>query len=211
MPHKGQARGGFSYVFCPRFVHVVDISNPLSQERLFMPDSEDLLGRQSVRRRSPSANDIVQGIHRCAGRVDARTPTAHPCRPLNAQLCMLPPNRVSCVPGALPVALASLLDRLDRIDYLELSPNPWEHPPEAFVAGGMQAVRQYFEDIFKGGTTAVTRPLKIVIVGKETVGKTRYVGIICLIVQISSYMHKKRLCGNTPLPYGLPLGFGHQR
>ncbi|CAN0388867.1 unnamed protein product, partial [Ectocarpus sp. 8 AP-2014] len=27
--------------------------------------------------------------------------------------------------------------------------------------------------MFMGGTTAVTRPLKVVIVGKETVGKTR--------------------------------------
>ncbi|CBJ48810.1 LRR-GTPase of the ROCO family, putative pseudogene [Ectocarpus siliculosus] len=78
--------------------------------------------------------------------------------------------------GTLPVALASLLDNFDRLDGiggLLLSPNPWEHPPEAFVTGGMRAVRQYFEAIYKGGTTAVTRPLKVVILGKETVGKTR--------------------------------------
>ena len=57
---------------------------------------------------------------------------------------------------------------------MELGQNPWEYPPEAIVAGGIPAVRRYFEAIYMGGTTAVTRPLKVVIVGKETVGKTRY-------------------------------------
>eukprot|EP00752_Nemacystus_decipiens_P011696 g10379.t2 len=78
-------------------------------------------------------------------------------------------------PRALPVALASLLDMFDRFDGavgLDLSRNPWEHPPEAIVMGGTLAVRRYFEDIFRGGATAVTRPLKVVIIGKETVGKT---------------------------------------
>ncbi|CAM9136686.1 unnamed protein product, partial [Ectocarpus sp. 4 AP-2014] len=74
-------------------------------------------------------------------------------------------------PGTLPVDLARLLDMLDSVD-LELDPNPWVHPPEAIVAGGLPAVRGYFEAMFMGGTTAVTRPLKVVIVGKETVGKT---------------------------------------
>ncbi|CAB1102577.1 unnamed protein product [Ectocarpus sp. CCAP 1310/34] len=80
-----------------------------------------------------------------------------------------------CVPGTLPVALASLLDSFDRLHSvggLDLSQNPWEHPPEAIVTGGMLAVRGYFEAIFRGGTTVVTRPLKVVIVGMETVGKT---------------------------------------
>lgn len=40
--------------------------------------------------------------------------------------------------------------------------------------GGMSAVRGYFEAIFSGGTVRVSRPLKVVIVGKESVGKTRY-------------------------------------
>lgn len=96
------------------------------------------------------------------------------------------PSTVLCVPGTLPVALASLMDKFDRIDRctgldkgLNLSPNPWQHPPEAIVAGGMPAVRGYFEAIFRGGTTVVTRPLKVVIIGKETVGKTRYEGTAC--------------------------------
>ncbi|CAN0078933.1 unnamed protein product, partial [Ectocarpus sp. 8 AP-2014] len=75
-------------------------------------------------------------------------------------------------PGTLPVPLACLLDNLERIDQLDLAQNPWEYPPDAIVAGGIPAVRRYFEAIYMGGTTAVTRPLKVVIVGKETVGKT---------------------------------------
>ncbi|CAM9497291.1 unnamed protein product [Ectocarpus sp. 4 AP-2014] len=71
-----------------------------------------------------------------------------------------------------PVDLARLLDMFDHLRILKHDQNPWEHPPEAIVAGGLQAVRGYYEAMFMGGTTAVTRPLKVVIVGKETVGKT---------------------------------------
>ncbi|CAB1118449.1 unnamed protein product [Ectocarpus sp. CCAP 1310/34] len=39
-------------------------------------------------------------------------------------------------------------------------------------AASREAVRGYYEAMFMGGTTAVTPPLKVVIVGKETVGKT---------------------------------------
>eukprot|EP00752_Nemacystus_decipiens_P016125 g14419.t2 len=81
-----------------------------------------------------------------------------------------------CVPkGALPAALGSLLDMFDRVDRrggVSLYDNPWEHPPEAIVEGGVLAVRRYFDAIFRDGATTVTRPLKVVIVGKETVGKT---------------------------------------
>ncbi|CAM9361370.1 unnamed protein product, partial [Sphacelaria rigidula] len=72
----------------------------------------------------------------------------------------------------LPVKLASLLDCLERIFSLSLHQNPWEHPPESIVTGGIPAVRGYFKAMIGGGTSTVTRPLKVVIVGKETVGKT---------------------------------------
>ncbi|CAN0407000.1 unnamed protein product, partial [Ectocarpus fasciculatus] len=68
--------------------------------------------------------------------------------------------------GNLPVPLACLLDSLERVETLRLGPNPWEYPPEAIIAGGVPATRRYFEAIYMGGTTAVTRPLKVVIVGK---------------------------------------------
>ena len=84
--------------------------------------------------------------------------------------------------------LARLLDKLDTVDRLDLNQNPWEHPPEAIVAGDLQAVRGYYDAIFLGGTTAVTRPLKVVIVGKETVGKTRYEGHL-LISSVSLVLH----------------------
>eukprot|EP00752_Nemacystus_decipiens_P014355 g12771.t2 len=77
-------------------------------------------------------------------------------------------------PGSLPVALTSLLDSFARFfgGFLSLDQNPWEHPPEAIVTDGIPAVRAYFEAIYRGGATSVTRPLKVVILGKETVGKT---------------------------------------
>eukprot|EP00903_Cladosiphon_okamuranus_P022522 g20719.t1 len=85
--------------------------------------------------------------------------------------------------GTLPVALAYLLDTIDRIGRcegfakgLDLSQNPWQHPSEAIVAGGMPEVRGYFEAIFRGGTTIVARPLKVAIIGKENAGKTRLIG-----------------------------------
>eukprot|EP00752_Nemacystus_decipiens_P008486 g7583.t1 len=75
--------------------------------------------------------------------------------------------------GTIPAALATLLDLFERIDYfLQLSQNPWEHPPEPIVANGVPAMREFFEAVYRGGTTPVSRPLKLVIVGKETVGKT---------------------------------------
>eukprot|EP00903_Cladosiphon_okamuranus_P006504 g6358.t1 len=77
-------------------------------------------------------------------------------------------------PGTIPAILDGLLDFLARIvdNWKDLEQNPWEHPPEPIVAGGVPAVRKYFEAVYTGRTTAVSRPLKVVIVGKETVGKT---------------------------------------
>lgn len=78
----------------------------------------------------------------------------------------------------------------DRVgDGLNLTQNPWEHPPEPFVADGVPAVRNYFEAVYRGGTTGVTRPLKVVIVGKETVGKTRYESSDSLVLQICWHVH----------------------
>lgn len=97
--------------------------------------------------------------------------------------------------GTLPVALASLLDSFDRLGgNLSLGQNPWEHPPDPIVKGGMPAVRGYFEAMFSGGTSTVTRPLKVVIIGKETVGKTRYEGTKALVPHILKSMHH-RVCG----------------
>lgn len=56
-----------------------------------------------------------------------------------------------------------------------MSNNPWQHPPAAVMDAGMSAVRQYFKAAFAGAMVPVERPLKVVIVGKEAVGKTRCV------------------------------------
>lgn len=81
------------------------------------------------------------------------------------------------------MALAFDLDKMDRLANVGgsvLDQNPWEHPPEAIVTGGVPAVRGYFEAIYRGGTTAVTRPLKVL--GNEAIGKTRYEGSSILLV-----------------------------
>lgn len=119
--------------------------------------------------------------------LDART---HLCRRTADFACSAQPDAAPSfwrLSGALPVALASLLDCFDRVSGgLELDQNPWEHPPESLVAGGLPAVRNYFEAIYEGGTTAVTRPLKVVIVGRQTVGKTRCEGSTSLVQQFCS-------------------------
>lgn len=51
--------------------------------------------------------------------------------------------------------------------------NPWQHPPLAVVNAGALAVRNFFTAAFAEGAPLVHRPLKVVLIGKETVGKTR--------------------------------------
>lgn len=131
----------------------------------------------------------------------------HPVSAANNVIFMFPPGRVSRVPsrhslGILPVALASLLDRFEGIPALHLDPNQWEHPPESIVMGGLPSVREYFEAVFRDGTSTVVRPLKVVIIGKETVGKTRYE------ITISSALHlfftRNRYSGIMLPPFAHP-------
>ncbi|CAN0316402.1 unnamed protein product, partial [Scytosiphon promiscuus] len=54
-----------------------------------------------------------------------------------------------------------------------LQGNPWQYPPLGVVNGGLPAVRKYFTAVYREGSGVVERPLKVVLIGKEKVGKTR--------------------------------------
>jgi len=58
---------------------------------------------------------------------------------------------------------------------LELGGNPWKEPPEAVVMKGMQAASEYFADLFAEGVTDRRNMIKVVLVGQEGAGKTRWV------------------------------------
>lgn len=91
--------------------------------------------------------------------------------------------RYPAAAGPVPSELAALLLHLDLTtvgwDFLgtgkgaDIRGNPWQYPPLAVVNAGAKAVRSFFTAAFAEGTRPIQRPLKVVIIGKETVGKTR--------------------------------------
>ncbi|CAN0353599.1 unnamed protein product [Pylaiella littoralis] len=50
--------------------------------------------------------------------------------------------------------------------------NPWHYPPVAVVNAGAPAILNFFTAAFAEGVSLVQRPLKVVLIGKETAGKT---------------------------------------
>lgn len=75
--------------------------------------------------------------------------------------------------GVLPSELDAILRMLENAD-ARLQGNPWQYPPLGVVTGGLAEVRKYFTAVFAEGSRVVERPLKVVLIGKEKVGKTRY-------------------------------------
>lgn len=93
-----------------------------------------------------------------------------------------------CAGGeSLPKQLGILLAWLSKLEELhgvgiglDLRNNPWREPPEAVVEKGMQAVSEYFADLFAERVAPVRRNMiKVVIVGQEGAGKTRYARACC--------------------------------
>lgn len=72
----------------------------------------------------------------------------------------------------LPPPLSELLEWLAERHSI-LVPNPFHEPPEAVVARGVDAVKEYFLDMFEDGFVAERRNVKAVIVGRAGAGKTR--------------------------------------
>ncbi|CAM9968342.1 unnamed protein product [Scytosiphon promiscuus] len=75
-----------------------------------------------------------------------------------------------------PWELADLIRVLERAMRRRwtggMNGNPWQYPPATVVNGGSPATRDFFTSAFAEGSSVVERPLKVVLIGKETVGKT---------------------------------------
>ncbi|CAN0431509.1 unnamed protein product, partial [Pylaiella littoralis] len=77
--------------------------------------------------------------------------------------------------GPVPPELTALLRVLKKSLYgwkSAVGDNPWHYPPVAVVNAGASAVLNFFTAAFAGGVSLVQRPLKVVLIGKETAGKT---------------------------------------
>lgn len=89
--------------------------------------------------------------------------------------CVILTRLTSCSPvaaGSLPSELNAVLHVLEKAS-VRLEGNPWQYPPLGVVTGGPSAVRKYFTAVFGESSNVVERPLKVVLIGKEKVGKTR--------------------------------------
>ncbi|CAM9777040.1 unnamed protein product, partial [Pylaiella littoralis] len=89
----------------------------------------------------------------------------------------LPPLAEADFPngGPVPPELTALVRVLNENAFpwkRAVGDNPWHYPPVAVVNAGASAVLNFFTAAFAGGTSLVQRPLKVVLIGKETVGKT---------------------------------------
>ncbi|CAM9581614.1 unnamed protein product [Scytosiphon promiscuus] len=71
------------------------------------------------------------------------------------------------------IALCNIWAKNTRGDIRHaLEGNPWQYPPAAVITAGASAVTEFFTSAFAEGSSIVERPLKVVLIGKETVGKT---------------------------------------
>lgn len=76
----------------------------------------------------------------------------------------------------MPSQLCQLLDVLDGCRGLDLGDNPWVEPPESIVREGMQNTREYFQDLYAESYRVQRNSVKIILVGQEGAGKTRWAG-----------------------------------
>lgn len=98
-----------------------------------------------------------------------------------------------------------LLARCDRID---LSTNPWEYPPAAVVARGLDIIRGYYEELPPPMTPLMTRTLKVVLLATaelETPGKHRLVRHIATSSVFREYRSFRQTCAPTIRPSRLVL------
>lgn len=91
---------------------------------------------------------------------------------------------------------------------VDFDENPWKEPPEAVVRKGMQAVREYFDDLFVEGVTVHRNMIKVVLVGQEGAGKTRwalFTGVmvgcrVCLHMETYRPFSRRKRFPHAPAP-----------
>ena len=81
------------------------------------------------------------------------------------------------VGGGIPRELDEFLVFLGRLKTFACEKNPWVETPAAVLGdGNVPAVRSYFLDLYRE-ERVVSRSLKVVLVGKQSTGKTRRVNV----------------------------------
>ena len=77
--------------------------------------------------------------------------------------------------GGIPLELDGFLKFLEGLKTFSCGSNPWVEPPAAVLGedGNIPAVKSYFENLYRENRV-VSRSLKVVLVGREGTGKTRY-------------------------------------
>lgn len=66
-----------------------------------------------------------------------------------------------------------LFGLLMRCKHINLDDNPWEYPPVPVVAGGLDKIREYYEELKPPTKPWKTESLKVVFAGHSGAGKTR--------------------------------------
>ena len=84
---------------------------------------------------------------------------------------------------------------------LKLQDNPWRMPPEAVVERGLEDTKTFLQDVQKAKKVTSLNLLKVVLVGSESVGKTRWE----ILARLSDYLELKSRTASTIISIEHPL------
>ena len=90
---------------------------------------------------------------------------------------------------------------------LKLQDNPWRMPPEAVVEHGLNAIKRFLQDVQKAKKVTSLNLLKVVLVGSESVGKTRWE----ILAWLPGYLELKSRTASTLMKIEHPLLSGERR
>lgn len=82
---------------------------------------------------------------------------------------------------SVPGKLLRLLDLFRRNGKLDIGGNPWAEPPESIVHQAPEVIERYFEDLFADPCRVQRNSVKVILVGQEGAGKTRWVTTLPLV------------------------------
>ena len=90
---------------------------------------------------------------------------------------------------------------------LKLQDNPWRMPPEAVVERGLEDTKTFLRDVLEAEKVTSLHLLKVVLVGSESVGKTRWE----ILARLSDYLELKSRTASTLMTIEYPLLSGERR